>query len=47
MPRTNLEKALVKALKEIAKEARKPKPDPDKIYAIACDAIDAFNEPTW
>jgi len=32
---------LLKALREIAKEAKKNKPDPDKIYAHATDAIDA------
>lgn len=47
MVRSNLEKALVKALKEIAKETRRPKPDPDKIYELATNAIDDFNEPSW
>lgn len=38
---TTKEKTLRAALDAIAREAKKPKPDPDRIHALACDALEA------
>ncbi len=40
---TDNEKLLLTAMKEIKKEARKNKPDPDKIYQLAEDAVNTVS----